>query len=368
MYVPPPDSHAYDLCRLNPGDYAFTFQAWGKSVDTIKFTVAPYTTPVVSVIAAEPIATEPVRGGPQPRIGMFKVIRAGASAGDITVRLKVSGTATHGSDYLFGAFDAGPFTDEISITIPEGYSWLPIPVLPKADTEVEGVESVILTVEPADTYSVGVPETATVKILDTRTPILRTPNPADPTRPTDLPVQLPPPGTRLDVAGSELIVSLPDRDAFPDMLAYINDLVKSGRNSGAWDGAGIVTSAATGRLSSLAIVPNEQDNTIIVKQTWAGDMDLNGRIDADDYFQIDSGFLSQYRAQPLRGYRNGDIDYSGTIDADDYYLIDSAFLAQQRTASAPMSSTARPQTAKVRAPFSKVRVKSPHRRPAPLRQ
>jgi hypothetical protein len=54
-------------------------------------------------------------------------------------------------------------------------------------------------------------------------------------------------------------------------------------------------------------------------------MDLNGRVDVDDYFLIDSGFLGG-----LSGYRNGDLNLSLTVDADDYSLIDSAFAEQSR--------------------------------------
>jgi hypothetical protein len=64
-------------------------------------------------------------------------------------------------------------------------------------------------------------------------------------------------------------------------------------------------------------------NDILVKYTYNGDADLNGKIDADDYFQVDNGF-----AQKLTGYRNGDFDYNGIVDADDYFLIDRAFAGQ----------------------------------------
>ena len=47
-------------------------------------------------------------------------------------------------------------------------------------------------------------------------------------------------------------------------------------------------------------------NSILVKYTWNGDMDLSGKVDADDYFLIDTGFLS---GGELSGYRNGDLDY-----------------------------------------------------------
>jgi hypothetical protein len=73
--------------------------------------------------------------------------------------------------------------------------------------------------------------------------------------------------------------------------------------------------------------------TVLVKYTYAGDVDLDGTIDGDDYFQIDNG----YSAQSLR-YFDGDIDYNGSIDADDYFLIDSNYNKAQTPLSATVAS------------------------------
>ncbi len=62
---------------------------------------------------------------------------------------------------------------------------------------------------------------------------------------------------------------------------------------------------------------------VLVKYTWDGDSNLDGLINADDYFLIDSGYITQ-----AKGYRNGDINYDGVVNADDYFLIDSAFIGQ----------------------------------------
>jgi hypothetical protein len=51
----------------------------------------------------------------------------------------------------------------------------------------------------------------------------------------------------------------------------------------------------------------------------------DGRVNADDYFAIDSNFLSP-PARPF--YAQGDFNGDGVINADDYFLIDSAFLGQ----------------------------------------
>ena len=130
-------------------------------------------------------------------------------------------------------------------------------------------------------------------------------------------------------------------------------LIASGRNGGSWDGSGIVTS------ESLAVGPNAlttlavasaadalhlgpgattswdgesiSDSDTLVKYTYAGDADLSGRIDADDYFAIDSGYA--HPANP--SYASGDFNYDGAINGDDYFLIDSNYLAQTMTFAVP---------------------------------
>ena len=154
-------------------------------------------------------------------------------------------------------------------------------------------------------------------------------------------------GARLDLFDNVLIVQS-TADARLDDLARLSGLIKSARNTASrWQGDGITSSSGAGELlAGLAIILNQKAdgsalyaqfagrsvdaNSILVKYTWNGDMDLNGKVDADDYFLIDSGFLSQGQ---LKGYRNGDLDFSGGIDADDYFLVDSAFLGQDGAAA-----------------------------------
>jgi len=64
------------------------------------------------------------------------------------------------------------------------------------------------------------------------------------------------------------------------------------------------------------------------------DANLDGVINADDYFLIDSGYITQ-----AKGYHNGDFNYDGVINADDYFLIDSTFIGQNGplAASNPIS-------------------------------
>ena len=53
--------------------------------------------------------------------------------------------------------------------------------------------------------------------------------------------------------------------------------------------------------------------------TWAGDVDLNGVVDAVDYGTIDNWI----QFPGTTGYTNGDLNYDGVIDAVDYGIIDN---------------------------------------------
>ncbi|HEV8377938.1 MAG TPA: DNRLRE domain-containing protein, partial [Tepidisphaeraceae bacterium] len=124
------------------------------------------------------------------------------------------------------------------------------------------------------------------------------------------------------------------------VLARIADQIEFARNSGPtlWSGQGITSSFAadSSGIMGLAVLLNDNGaggprystfsglsadtNSILVKYTLVGDLDLDGDIDADDYSKIDAGY-----AQHLTGYWKGDLDYSGRINADDFFAIDRAF-------------------------------------------
>ena len=135
---------------------------------------------------------------------------------------------------------------------------------------------------------------------------------------------------RLDLGSGNLIIDGGD-------LGGVANLVKSSRNSTPrWSGTGITSSAAAANpMTGLAAMLNpglvtfsgevvDRDD-VLVTHTYNGDANLDGRVNSDDYFRIDSGFL----APPTDpGYRDGDFNYDGKINSDDYFLIDSAFLGQ----------------------------------------
>jgi hypothetical protein len=145
-------------------------------------------------------------------------------------------------------------------------------------------------------------------------------------------------------------------------LTIVTNQVASGYNlaGGAkWNGTGITSSAAANdsrHLTAVGVIQNNQNgsplygsggsvastfdngvysgyyapgaNDILVKYTYYGDANLDGKVDGSDYSLIDAGYAS---GGALSGWYNGDFNYDGVIDGSDYALIDNAFNNQSVT-------------------------------------
>ncbi len=133
----------------------------------------------------------------------------------------------------------------------------------------------------------------------------------------------------------------------------ITGLIAAGRNGGGWDGNGIVTSMAaaqgSGARATIGVAEASEAlglgqgqtalwsgqtvdaTSVLVRYVLSGDANLDGTIDGDDYFSIDSGYSAQSPE-----YAAGDFNYDGRIDADDYFLIDSNY-GQAATVASAMS-------------------------------
>jgi hypothetical protein len=112
-----------------------------------------------------------------------------------------------------------------------------------------------------------------------------------------------------------------------------------------WTGNGIASTAAStdpNQLMGLAAILNDNGHggpiysmfdgfavdmsSILIKYTLMGDLNLNGKIDSDDFFLIDRGFANGPLAS--NPYFNGDIDYNGQVNDADYAYIDRAYAMQ----------------------------------------
>ncbi|SRR6266446_824414 len=107
--------------------------------------------PVVAINVADASASEV----PSTDTGRFRVTRTGATDTDLIVFYAVSGTATNGADYnvLRGR-----------VTIRAGRTSAGIAVRPIDDTIPEPDETVIVTLSPDASYTIGSPSTGTVTI------------------------------------------------------------------------------------------------------------------------------------------------------------------------------------------------------------
>jgi GH35 family endo-1,4-beta-xylanase len=124
-------------------------------------------------------------------------------------------------------------------------------------------------------------------------------------------------GATFDLADNKLVVT-----AQP--AAGVADLVKTGRltstSSAALAGITALAVAQAGdtryagsTFGGVSVVASD----VLVMYTYAGDADLNGKLDGDDYFRLDAGFAAR-----SAGWVNGDFNYDGRIDGDDYFLLD----------------------------------------------
>ncbi len=152
-----------------------------------------------------------------------------------------------------------------------------------------------------------------------------------------------------------------DLDVQGGSLASLTSQIHEGYNAGRWNGAGgiISTTAAadTTHLTTLGIIQNNQSgialftaakpfdtytpaaNDILLKYTYYGDTNLDGKVDGSDYSRIDSAFIAD-KTNPTAqtGWYNGDFNYDGVINGSDYTLIDNAFNTQGASVAATLAS------------------------------
>jgi autotransporter-associated beta strand protein len=135
---------------------------------------------------------------------------------------------------------------------------------------------------------------------------------------------------------------------------------------GTWTGRGGISSSTAAadstHLTALGVIQNNQAGTpiysatnpfdgtapgpsdVLVKYTYFGDANLDGKVDGSDYSLIDAGY-----AGTLTGWYNGDFNYDGVVDGSDYTLIDNAFNTQDTSYTAGGTAQVATETAQVAA-------------------
>ena len=159
--------------------------------------------------------------------------------------------------------------------------------------------------------------------------------------------------SQVDVANTDFIVhNANDNSDGTSGASGVSYEIGLGFANGTWQGNGIVSSAArndTTHLTTLGSIENSEDQTsagtalyktfdgvqvvdndALVKYTYYGDANLDGKVDGSDYSLIDYAYAANQSGDsfPLTGWYYGDFNYDGVIDGSDYTLIDNAFNSQ----------------------------------------
>ena len=137
---------------------------------------------------------------------------------------------------------------------------------------------------------------------------------------------------RLDLTDNAMIVDY----AGTTPVASVQALLRSGFNGGAWDGPGIVSSAAaaapdtgigfaeaTDLFTSFPTAFKGQaiDGTsVLLTHTLSGDADLNGTVNLSDFNRLAANF-----GQSSRRWSRGDFDYNGNVNLSDFNRLAANF-------------------------------------------
>jgi hypothetical protein len=158
-----------------------------------------------------------------------------------------------------------------------------------------------------------------------------------------------------------------DMDLQTGSLATVSSIVAAGFSfgRGAFTPLGISSSTAianTAHLTSLGVIQNNQSGQaifgsgvgqsqfdltspgaadILVKYTYFGDTNLDGKVNGSDYSRIDSAFHNASSGTTASsGWFNGDYNYDGAINGSDYTLMDNAFNMQSTSLAAEIAQPA----------------------------
>jgi autotransporter-associated beta strand protein len=125
---------------------------------------------------------------------------------------------------------------------------------------------------------------------------------------------------QFDVNNNHIIITYGATDPFSTIANYI----KSGYNSGHWNGPGIMSTAALTKTNGLSYGVGYADGKdgkvsglvsgqIEVAYTLLGDANLDGIVNATDFTILAANFN-----QPVTGWDQGDFNYDGLVNATDF--------------------------------------------------
>ena len=131
----------------------------------------------------------------------------------------------------------------------------------------------------------------------------------------------------LDLSNNALILRYGSSDPISSIVA----LIKSGYNGGAWNGSGIISSAAQSPAGGLLygvgyvdgkdhVVSGLSSGQIELMYTLMGDANLDGKVNGADFTIMATNFN-----QSGRSWDQGDFNYDGMVNGDDFVLLADNF-------------------------------------------
>ena len=155
------------------------------------------------------------------------------------------------------------------------------------------------------------------------------------------------PTAKLDLTDNNLVVDYePGASPWADVQALVRAGrgVKDGSGQYHWDGMGITSSAASAEftLKALGVLDDSftfegtrtpvtnlegvpvAPTSVLVKYTYWGDADLNGKVDFNDFDVLQYYYFHPQPAEKI-GWQTGDFNYDGKVDFNDFDLLQYAY-------------------------------------------
>ncbi|MGD0463191.1 MAG: autotransporter-associated beta strand repeat-containing protein [Tepidisphaeraceae bacterium] len=136
----------------------------------------------------------------------------------------------------------------------------------------------------------------------------------------------------LDITNNQVIITY---GGGPDPIATIAADIKSGCNGGAWNGPGIISSAAQTPTNGLLYGVGYADGSdyvvyglppgeIELKYTLLGDANLDGLVNGSDFTILVSNLrksVSTFGGEEESGWDEGDFNYDGVVNDSDFTAL-----------------------------------------------
>jgi len=176
------------------------------------------------------------------------------------------------------------------------------------------------------------------------------------------------PTSTIDLGTGNLVIDYEGNSPFDDLVPLIQHGFNNVDTDGdgfpnLWEGTGITSSTAAADshiVTAVGVIDNSDTETgiggltefagvavdetsVLAGYTWAGDVNLDGIINSNDYDRIDTNWMlwSHEGRMPDGGFRwaVGDLNYDGTINSNDYDFIDRAWILSE---GAPLAGPGAP--------------------------